>query len=304
MKTLRPVGASLIIAALTLVTFAAQQADPLELVKQARKLNSEGKQDGAIALYQEALQRSPDLFDAHYGLGIALDLAGRFAEARQHFAKAIEVAPDEARDQAITGMAVSYAFAGDAKGSSTFYRQLFDRQVATETFGGAAETANALGRVYLESGDLENAHKWYQTGYETVRRQRDLPAALADLSEMRWAHAQARIAARKGDGQQARAQMARVKAVLDKGTNPDENIQYPYLEGYVNLFLGGYPTAIASLQQASQQDPFVLLLLAQAYEKSGDAPKARDAYERVLKSNAHNVNNAFARATAKKKIRS
>jgi tetratricopeptide (TPR) repeat protein len=92
-----------------------------------------------------------------------------------------------------------------------------------------------------------------------------------------------------------------VKAVLDKGTNPDENIQYPYLEGYVNLFLGGYPTAIASLQQANQQDPFVLLLLAQAYEKSGDASKARDAYERVLKSNAHNVNNAFARAAAKRK---
>ncbi len=283
-------------------TVAAQPADPLELVKQARKLNSEGKQDAAIAMYQDALQRSPDLFDAHYGLGIALDLAGRFGDARQHFAKAIEIAPEEGKNQAITAMAVSYAFAGDAKGSSTFYRQLFDRQMASETYGGAAETANALGRVYLESGDLDDALKWYQTGYETVRRQRDLPGPLVDLSEMRWAHARARIAARKGDAEGARAEMAKAKAMLDKGTNPDENIQYPYLAGYVNLFLGSYPAAISELQQANQQDPFVLVLLAQAYEKSGDAAKAHETYEKVLASNAHNVNNAFARATARKKI--
>jgi tetratricopeptide (TPR) repeat protein len=283
-------------------TVAAQPVEPLELVKQARKLNSEGKQDAAIAMYQEALQRSPDLFDAHYGLGIALDLAGRFADARQQFAKAIELAPEDGKNQAITAMAVSYAFAGDAKGSSTFYRQLYDRQMASETYGGAAETANALGRVYLESGDLDNALKWYQTGYETVRRQRDLPAPLADLSEMRWAHAQARIAARKRDAEHARAEMAKAKAILDKGTNPDENIQYPYLAGYVNLFLGNSAAAVSELQQANQQDPFVLVLLAQAYEKSGEAAKAHETYEKVMASNAHNVNNAFARAIARKKI--
>jgi tetratricopeptide (TPR) repeat protein len=292
-----------VLAALFVVaTVTAQQSDPLELVKQARKLNSEGKQDAAIALYQEALQRAPDLADAHYGLGIALDLAGRFADARQHFAKAIEISPEGGKDQAITAMAVSYAFAGDAKGSSTFYRQLYDRQMASETYGGAAETANALGRVYLESGDLENATKWYQTGYETVRRQRDLAGPMVDLSDMRWAHAQARIAARKGDAERARAEMAKAKSILDKGTNPDENIQYPYLAGYVNLFLGSYAAAISELQHANQQDPFVLVLLAQAYEKSGDAAKAHETYEKVLASNAHNVNNAFARATARKKI--
>lgn len=281
---------------------AAQQGDPLELVKEARRLNSEGKQDAAIALYEQALQRAPDLFDAHYGLGIALDLAGRFDDAHRQFARAIQIAPEDARNQAITATAVSYAFAGDAKGSATFYRQLYDRQMSAEIYGGASETANALGRVYLESGDLEDALKWYQTGYETVRRQRDLPGPLLDLAEMRWAHAQARIAARRGDAGPARAHAARVKAILEKGTNPDENIQYPYLAGYVNLFLGDAAGAIVELQGASQQDPFVLVLLAQAFEKAGQAGQARETYQKVLASNAHNVNNAFARAMAKKKL--
>ncbi len=45
----------------------------------------------------------------------------------------------------------------------------------------------------------------------------------------------------------------------------------------------------------------MLVLLAEAYEKSGDGAKARETYEKVLASNAHNVNNAFARAIARKK---
>jgi tetratricopeptide (TPR) repeat protein len=285
---------------------AAQTAasDPQAQIKDARKLNLEGKQDEAIALYREALMRAPDAYDAHYGLGIALDLKGAYAEARQSFIRAIQLAPEESKEQALTAMAVSSAFSGDVRAASSFYRQVFDRQMAADNFSAAAETANALGRVYLETGDLDNAQKWYQTGYETTRRQKAMSGAQVDLADLRWAHAQARIAARKGDAREARAQMANAKAILDRGTNPDETIQYPYLAGYVNLFLGDYANAVAELQQANQQDPFVLVLLAQAYEKSGEAAKASETYEKVLASNAHNVNNAFARATAKKKIRS
>src|SRR5689334_23081147 len=79
---------------------ATLAVDPLELVKQARKLNSEGKQDAALALYRQALERSPDLFDAHLGAGVALDLQGNYRDARQHFARAIEVPPDGGKNQA------------------------------------------------------------------------------------------------------------------------------------------------------------------------------------------------------------
>jgi len=282
---------------------AAQEptTDPLELVKQARKLNSEGKQDAALALYRQALERSPDLFDAHIGMGIVLDLQGNYREARRHFARAIELAPDGGKNQALSAMAVSYAFERDASGASRFYRQVFDRQESSQDLGGAAETANALGRIYLESGDFDNASKWYQTGYETSRREPKLTADQLDLWNMRWAHAQARIAARKGNAAEARKQIAAVKALLDKGTSEDQQIQYPYLAGYVALYLKDYPTAIGELQKADQRDPFILVLLAQAYEKTGDTAKSREYYTQVLASNAHSLNNAFARPLARKK---
>src|SRR6185312_2416456 len=163
------VAAAILCGAASAAVAQPAASDPAALVKEARKINLEGKQDEAIALYREALMRSPDLYDAQYGLGIALDLKGSYAEARQSFMKAIQIAPDESKEQALGAMAVSYAFSGDVRDASSFYRQVFDRQTTANNFAAAAETANALGRVYLESGDLDNAQKWYQTGYETTR---------------------------------------------------------------------------------------------------------------------------------------
>jgi tetratricopeptide (TPR) repeat protein len=281
---------------------AAQSTDPAELVKQARKLSTEGKQDEALAVYGRALDRAPDSFDAHLGAGVACDLRGDYAEARTHFAKAIELAAEGSKNEALTAMAVSYAFDRDARNSAKFYQQVFDREMTGSDYADAADAADALGGVYLESGDLENALKWYQTGYETARRQPDMPEVQLDLWALRWAHAQARIAARRGNAQVARNQSAIMKSLLDKGTNPDQQVQYQYLVGYVDFHLKDYAGAIAELQKADQSDPFVLMLLAQAYEKIGDNRRALECHQRVLTSSAHNPNNAFARPIAKKKL--
>jgi hypothetical protein len=61
------------------------------------------------------------------------------------------------------------------------------------------------------------------------------------------------------------------KAALDRSNNPDQAQFFPYLTGYVAFYGGDYKTAIAELGRASQEDPFILVLLAESYEKSGDA---------------------------------
>jgi tetratricopeptide (TPR) repeat protein len=201
-------------------------------------------------------------------------------------------------------MGVSYAFVSNVSEAAKYFVQVFDRRLAAGNVAGAAEVANELGRVYLELGDSDNASKWYRIGYETAARQRDRPGSDVDLGEMRWAHAQARVAARKGNAREARRQQAVVKAMLDRGTNTDQQIQYPYLAGYVDFYLKDYAAAMTELQKADQEDPFILLLLAQASEKLGRGAAARDYYGKVLASTSHAVNNAFARPIARQKIAS
>jgi tetratricopeptide (TPR) repeat protein len=288
------------------VLLAAQapegQKDAMALVKEGRKLQNEGKHDEALALYRQALKGSPNLFDAHLATGIVLDLKGEYQEARQHLDKAIEVAPPELKARALRTMGMSYAFERKADETAKYHKPVFDAQVAAEKFAGAGETANELARVYLESGDLENAYKWYQTGYQTALREPKLNQAAKDLWEFRWEHAQARIAARRGKRAEAQKHVAAAKAALDKGTNPEQSRFYPYLTGYVAFYAGDYKTAIAELQKGDQRDPFILSLLAQAYEKSGDTAQAMEYYRKVLASNAHGPTNAFARPLAKEKL--
>lgn len=273
-----------------------------DLVKQGQKLNAEGKQDDALELYRQALAMSPNLYEAHLASGVALDLKGNYVDAREHFTKAIESAPAGSKQQALRAIAISYAFEGNATEAAKFEQQVFDARMFAQDFIGAAEIANELARIYLESGDPAGAYKWYQSGYETAQHKPDLTAADKNLWLFRWESAQARIAVRSGKIVEAQQHTIAAKSALDKSNNPDQARFLPYLTGYVAFYSGDNKTAIAELQKADQRDPLILALLGEACEKSGDASQAADYYRKVLASNSHNPTNAFARPLAKKKL--
>src|SRR5690349_6142764 len=132
------------------------QADPLELVRQGRRLSNQGKQDEALGLYRQALQASPDLVEARVAAGIALDLNGQYAEARKHLARAIEAAKPENKGQALRAMAMSYAFENNCKEAAKYESQLYDSYLAAKDFYNAGEMADELARVCIESGNLDD----------------------------------------------------------------------------------------------------------------------------------------------------
>lgn len=273
-----------------------------ELVGQARKLDLDGRSEEAVPIFRQALEADPDSFDAHYGLARALDLAGSYDEAREHFARAIGLSPEGAREQALRMMGIAWTFVRDADEAARYFRDVFDRRIAAANFAGAADEANELGRMYLELGDIDRAEEWYRRGFETAGRLTDQPERQIDLAAMRWAHAEARIAARRGQAELARQQSTVVRTLLDKGGNDDQRVQYPYLLGYVAFHLGDYAGALAELQNADQEDSFILMLLGEASEKLGDTEGANVYYRKVLKSSSHAINAAFARPVARAKL--
>jgi tetratricopeptide (TPR) repeat protein len=279
--------------------------DPAALVSQGQKLNNDGDQAGALALYTRALQENPRFIDAHVAAGVALDLEGQYPAARAHLEQAIAIAPnDSIKSRPLRTMAISYAFTRNADDAAKYERQVIDAALAKQDWLAAADVDNELARIYLESGDIENAYKVYQSGHETALKKSDLKPADRDLWDFRWEHAQGRIAARRGQRDAAMQHVTAAKAILDRGTNPDQVRFYPYLTGYVALYLGDYKTALTELQKADQKDPFILSLIAQTYEKMGDKAHATDYYRQVLAINIHNPPNAFARPLAKSKVAS
>lgn len=275
---------------------------PLDLVQKGQKLSREGKQDDALALYRQAIEKAPDLYDAHLGAGMVLDLKGDYADARKELQKAIDHASPDTMAQALRSMAISYAFEGNASQAAKYEKQVFDDRIAHTEWLAAATICNELARIYLELGDSNHAYKWYKKGYETILRTKEMSEADKNLWLFRWESAEARVAARRGRAGEAQQHVAAAKAALDKANNPEQQQFYPYIVGYVAFYTGDYKTAIEQLQKAFQEDALNLVLLAQAYEKSGDAAKAKEYYHKVLAVNSHNPTNAFARPLARKKV--
>jgi tetratricopeptide (TPR) repeat protein len=293
-------------SALAALLFSAAvfgQTDPGDFIKQGQALSRLGKQDEATAMYRNALQFAPNSYAANSGAGVALDLKGDGAEAQQYFAKAIDTAPSPSdKIRALRDMALSYGFEGNCKGAVPYDRQAYDLELAAKDFYNAGEVADELARICIDTGDLETAATWYRTGYDAGLKEPDIKPDRKDLWEFRWEHAQARLAARRGDKAEAQKHAAAAGVILAKGDNPQQEAFLPYLLGYVAFYGGDYKTALEQFQKASQDDAFIAAMIAQTYEKLGDRNDAMNWYRKALGFNTHNPPVAYARPLARKKL--
>ena len=130
-----------------------------DLVQRGEKLSRDGKQDEALAVYRQVLDKSPDNYQANLESGAALDLKGEYAKAQEHLTKAVEVAPADSKEQALRALAFSYAFQGDAFKAAEPEMQVFNARLAKGDSVAAAEACNELARIYLELGDPDHAYK-------------------------------------------------------------------------------------------------------------------------------------------------
>ncbi|HEX4544405.1 MAG TPA: hypothetical protein VH114_14665, partial [Candidatus Acidoferrum sp.] len=199
----------------------APQREQPEFIKQGQQLMRAGKLEDALALYRQTLQSSPLSLPANAAAGSVLDLMGRGQEARKYFQKAIDIA-DTPENQAIVqrAMARSYAFETNCRKTIEYEQKAMDYYAGTKNFFQQGELADEAARVCIDSGDLDTAYKWYQLGHDTGLKELDIKPARVDLWNFRWEHAQARIAAHRGDQVEAQKHVAAAKAILDKGAIP------------------------------------------------------------------------------------
>ncbi len=250
-------------------------------------------------------------FGPQFREAVQLDLDGKGAAARQLLQKSIDSAssPREKAD-AERAMAMSWAFEGDCGKTGDYEQKVIDYWTTQEqanpsnAFYQEGEMADEAARVCIDSGDLNAAEQWYRKGHELGLKEPGISADRKALWDFRWEHAQARLAARHGNRAEAEKHVAAAKAALDRMTQlrRQQEAFLPYLTGYVAFYLGDYQTALADLQKASQNDPFIQCLLGQTYEKLGQRDKAMECYRKAAATNAHNPPAAYARPFARRKL--
>ena len=274
-----------------------------QFIQQGNQLAKDGKLQEALQLYGAHLDNPADAFAANIAVGNTLDLMGDGHRAKVHFAKALEIASTpQQKAQANRATAMSYAFDGDCKKAVEYQQKVFDYQKEQKDFFAQGEVANEAARVCIDAGDLDTAYQWYKMGHVVGLQEPNIKPDRVDLWNFRWEHAQARIAARKGNKAEAEKHVAAAKAILDKGTNPNQMQFFPYLVGYVALYTGDPKTALTELQKGNQNDPFIQTLIGEAYEKLGDKEKATEFYKKASTTTAHNPAGAYAKRVTRKKV--
>jgi len=246
-----------------------------------------------------------------------LDVAGKTREARVIFQRMIDTAPTPlAKATAERGMAMSYAFDGDCTDTIKYE----DMVIAYWATREAAEPQNAFfqqgvmanegARVCIDNGQFDTAEEYYRRGTDYGLREPEPKTHPKSLWAFRMTHALARLAARRGDAAEARKQVAEARRILDSDKTMAEAQErfFPYLEGYVDLYLSNYNAALTQLNAAvaipaNATDPFMQTLLAMTHEKMGHADQAKAFYQKAYDlATAHNPPAAFVRPFARKKL--
>jgi tetratricopeptide (TPR) repeat protein len=164
---------------------------------------------------------------------------------------------------------------------------------------------NAMARINLENGRLEEAMKDYEKGYESVPGS-NLPEDQKQTWLGRLRHGKARTLAKMGKHEAAWAEAETIKGMIEKGGEPAKQYwpAYYYLAGYLKLEAGDYAKAVENLKQADLNNPFDTLLLARAYEKLGQKEEAKKTYQKVVDSQWPGIERPLSYPEAKKKIKS
>jgi tetratricopeptide (TPR) repeat protein len=164
---------------------------------------------------------------------------------------------------------------------------------------------NAMARINLENGRLEEAMKNYEKGYESVPGS-NLPEDQKQVWLGRLHHGKARTLAKMGKFEEAWAETETIKKMIEAGGEPAKQYwpAYHYVAGYVKLEAGDYAAAVEHLKQADMNNPFDTLLLARAYEKLGQKDDAKKTYQKVVESQWPGIERPLAYPEAAKKAKS
>ena len=245
-----------------------------------------------------------------------LDTLGATAEARTVFQRIADTAEPAARAAALRGIAMSYAFDGDCANTMKYedmviaYWKTREQAEPQNAFYQEGEMANEGARVCIDLGQLDIAEKYYRLGRELGLKEPAPKTHPASLWDDRTAHALARLAARRGNAAEAHRQVAEARRILDGDRAMAEAQErfFPYLTGYVALYLNDLKTAEADITKAlatqgNTNDPFMHWMLATTYEKLGQPAKAKELMAKAWGlATAHNPPAAFVRGALRKQF--
>jgi tetratricopeptide (TPR) repeat protein len=268
--------------------------------------NGDGKGDLAAEAFKKAQAIGPRSARAEAFLAGHAMLAGRYSEARAQYEAIEKSLPKGSVPFAIRfGTTFSHLYEGNVDSALASLKTYLDEYRASGLDQQFPEVFvwNAMARINLENGRLDEAMRNYEEGYKSVPGSK-LPEDQKTTWLGRLHHGKARTLARMGKHDEAWKEVETVRKMIVDGGEAGRQYwkAYHYLAGYAKLEAGQNEAALEHLLQSDETDPFQTLLLARAYERLGRKNEAKAAYQKIVDSQAVGIERPLAYPEAKKKI--
>jgi tetratricopeptide (TPR) repeat protein len=276
--------------------------EPNPYDSQAELLLRMGRFDEAIAAYEKALAIDPRFVASYVGIASAHVFAGRGEEARATLQKLRGVARNDGElRQAEFWTAVSWLHEGATDRALEAMRAEY---AIAERSGDAANMAQdviTMGQILLHAGQHDRALAEFERAVAIAEAGKVPPEVKENVRRNHLFFA-AWTAIARGDLATGRARAEAYRAEALKKAIPFEVRRTHELAGQLALAGKDGARAVTELRAANQQDPYVLTLLARAYQASGDAKKARATWKKAAEWNQLSFPYAFVRAEARRAI--
>jgi tetratricopeptide (TPR) repeat protein len=275
--------------------------DPNPYDSYAELLMKMGRFDESIAQYRKALEQNRQFAPSFIGISTNLMFQGKYDVSRTEAKKLYDGARNDGEKRAaMFQTTVTYV----EEGRFDLALAELDRQYALgEGIGDAAAMAGDatfMGNVLLESGKPAEALKKFEQAVQVTDASQLAPEVKSNAKQLHRYNA-ARVAVATKDLATAKREGDAFMKESQAAENPFQIRLGHEVAGIIALQEKGYDAALAHLQQANQQDPYVLYRMGLAHEGKGDRAKAKELFRKAADFNQlPTLNSAFVRAKTRK----
>ena len=258
-------------------------------------LLTRGRYDDSITQYQKALETQATFVSGHAGIGHNLVFKGEFAKSREAYQRMFEAAngPGE-RLGALYWKAVSYLHEGDVANTLTV---LENRRLLAQKEGQFAGEINSnwsMALVRMESGNLAACAKGLEKTAQGLASSGMSPAL-----KTVWGHyldlAWAQVFTRAHAFEASKGLLDRVRAAADQRQDAALKRSTEAALGELALESHHPEEALAHFSKGDREDPYLWYLQSRAWSEKGEAAKAAEWKQKVLRCNQNSLELASAR---------
>ena len=255
--------------------------DPNPYDSYAEMLMRTGRFDESIAQYEKALSADAHFSNSYIGIASNLMYQGKQDAALAQVQKLYDAARDDGdRRTALLNRAMIYVDGGRTAQAMREMEKRYALGTRVADTAWMAEDAGYMGDILLGVGQADEARKRYQQSLSLTLGS-GLSTELKENAKLADHYNQARVALAKGDTATAKSEAEQYRSGVEATQDVGRIRQAHELAGMIALKERDYGKAVDELGQADQQDPYILYLLATAYQGKGDTVKGKELAKRA-----------------------